>query len=301
MTMRILCFDGGGANGLTPGLVVAGLEARLGKPIAKCFDLICGTSAGGYIALGLGAGIPAERIAEFFVEKSPAIFSRSLRKRLESVGGLTDELYDAGELEVGLHELFGGRLLSEVETRVMVTAYDIEAVEPVMLRSYGPEQYHMAEVARATSAAPTYFEPYRLTSLGGRTRTLIDGGVVANNPAMAAYVEARQMDPYAAISMVSLGTGRNETPFLYKDAKDAGLPEWARQLLAIMFGGGAELMHDQCAALLGENYVRLQADLPRPVAMDATDAKSMAIRRMAAGRLLETQAAKRALELAVAA
>ena len=97
--MRILTIDGGGIRGLLPALVLAAFETRAGRSVAKYFDLVAGTSTGGILALGLAAGIPAMRMAEFYLERGAAIFSQSLKKRLNSLGGLVDELYDAGELD----------------------------------------------------------------------------------------------------------------------------------------------------------------------------------------------------------
>uniref|UniRef100_I2Q1E8 Patatin n=1 Tax=Desulfovibrio sp. U5L TaxID=596152 RepID=I2Q1E8_9BACT len=301
--MKILAIDGGGIKGLLPALVLALFETRTGQPIAKNFDLIVGTSTGGILALGLAAGIPAMRLAEFYLEKGPAIFSRSLRKRVASLGGLADELYDAGELEVGLHEVFGGRALSGLQTRAMAVAYDIEGREAVLLRSWGCDDYLLAEVGRATSAAPTYFEPFLLKSLAGTTTPCIDGGVVANNPAMLGLLESWKLQAGGGLDsrLVSLGTGRCESPCLLEDARSFGLAEWAPHLVDIMFSGASELVHEQCASLLRGDYVRLQADLPRPVAMDATDAESFAVLRLAAKRLAESPEADRALELVGAA
>ena len=48
----------------------------------------------------------------------------------------------------------------------------------------------MKEVARATSAAPTYFEPLKLETQGPPDYwAFVDGGVFANNPAMCAVAE----------------------------------------------------------------------------------------------------------------
>lgn len=298
--MRILTIDGGGMRGLLPALVLGLLETRTGAPMATHFDLIAGTSTGGLIALGLAAGIPAMRLAEFYLEKGRAIFSRSLKKRLASCGGLADELYDAGELEIGLRELFGDRLLSAVETRVMAVAYDIEARETVVLRSWGSEDYRLADVGRATSAAPTFFEPFLLKGLSGTATPCIDGGVVANNPSLLALLESwrlgggRQLDS----RLVSLGTGRCESPCLLEAARSYGLAQWAPRLVDIMFSGASELVHEQCAGLLRLDYVRLQADLPRNVPMDATDPASLSVLRLAAKRLAESPEADRVLALA---
>jgi patatin-like phospholipase/acyl hydrolase len=44
----------------------------------------------------------------------------------------------------------------------------------------------MADAARATSAAPTYFSPAELDQDRHHYRALVDGGVFVNNPAMCA-------------------------------------------------------------------------------------------------------------------
>lgn len=48
---HILSLSGGGYLGLFAAIILADLEHRLGRPIAKAFDLIAGTSIGGLIAL----------------------------------------------------------------------------------------------------------------------------------------------------------------------------------------------------------------------------------------------------------
>ena len=53
---QILALDGGGIKGLFSAALLAKLEDDLQSDITNCFDLIVGTSTGGIIALGLGAG-----------------------------------------------------------------------------------------------------------------------------------------------------------------------------------------------------------------------------------------------------
>jgi patatin-like phospholipase/acyl hydrolase len=303
--VKILAIDGGGMKGLLPALLLSAFETRTGQSIARHFDLIAGTSTGGIIALGLAAGIPAARLADFYLERGPAIFSLSLKQCLKSLGGVADELYDAGELEVALSDVFGDRLLSSTETRAMAVAYDIEAREPVIFTSWSAgDDYRLADVGRATSAAPTFFEPFAIASLSGRVTPCIDGGVVANNPARLALLAGLGLleeTDSRGVALISLGTGRCEKPILLEAARSYGLAQWAPQLMDVMFSGGAEMVHHDCAASLGDHYVRLQADLPEPVAMDATDAHSLAILKMAAKRLADSPESARALALVGAA
>src|SRR4051812_1061816 len=73
---RILSIDGGGIRGVLPASVLAEIESRLlnGASAGAYFDLICGTSTGGIIALGLATGISAARLAHLYREHGEAIF-----------------------------------------------------------------------------------------------------------------------------------------------------------------------------------------------------------------------------------
>jgi patatin-like phospholipase/acyl hydrolase len=68
-TYHVLALSGGGYRGLYTATVLAELETALGRPIACHFDLICGTSAGGMLALGLAAEIPAHELKALFEER----------------------------------------------------------------------------------------------------------------------------------------------------------------------------------------------------------------------------------------
>ena len=68
-TYHVLALSGGGYRGLYTATVLAELETVLGRPIASHFDLICGTSAGGMLALGLAAEIPAIELKALFEER----------------------------------------------------------------------------------------------------------------------------------------------------------------------------------------------------------------------------------------
>ena len=95
--MRVLAIDGGGIRGLIPALVLAELERRCGRPIARLFDLVAGTSSGAILACALTRpdAMPAAQAAALYEREGPEVFDRSLLKRISSLGGLIDERYDA--------------------------------------------------------------------------------------------------------------------------------------------------------------------------------------------------------------
>src|SRR5829696_1387249 len=171
--------------------VLAEVEKRAGRPACELFDLIAGTSTGGIIALGVtapGAGgkprYSADDILELYAEQGDRIFSRSIWHRTRAFGNASEEKFPAKPLEEVMHEYFGDTMLSEALADVLVAAYEIEVRAPWFFRSRAakdkPSDYDfpMRTVARATSAAPTYFEPLRLETAGSPDYwALVDGGV----------------------------------------------------------------------------------------------------------------------------
>ena len=71
---RILALDGGGVKGAYTAAVLASIEETSGKHIAEHFDLIAGTSTGGILALGLGLGVSAATLLEFYEKRGQKIF-----------------------------------------------------------------------------------------------------------------------------------------------------------------------------------------------------------------------------------
>lgn len=82
-----------------------------------------------------------------------------------------------------------------------------------LLRSYQSiepqDEYKLWEAARATSAAPLYFNQMKVSD---SSLTFSDGGMLRNNPIDTVYHEARQIWPTRDIGIVvSIGTGIVET------------------------------------------------------------------------------------------
>jgi len=271
--MRVLAIDGGGIRGLIPALVLAEIERRTGRRIAEMFDLIAGTSTGGIIACGLARRGPdgspahtAEELAELYVSEGPKIFDRSLIQQVTSVGGLVDERYDDAGLNAALEAYLGDARLKEVLTDVFITAYDIQDRFAFFFRSSRARaddayDFSLAEAARATSAAPTYFEPVAVTdAAGARTYPLIDGGIYAVNPAMCAYVEVADA-PSELEVLASLGTGSQTKRHEFDDVTGWGAIEWVRPLIDVVFDGVADTIDFEAATLAKERYMRFQAAL----------------------------------------
>ena len=280
---KILSIDGGGIRGIIPAMILAEIERRTGRRIAELFDLIAGTSTGGILALGLtrpGDGrtpmYSAVELLKLYDEEGPNIFSRTVWHRLRALGNALEEKYPEEPIERILESYFGEAKLSDAVTDVLVTAYEIEQRRPFFFKSHNAKKrseddFLMRDAARATSAAPTYFEPAKIDTDGPLEHlVLVDGGVYANNPAACALVEA--FCKFGAqpedVILVSLGTGELTRPIPYEDAKDWGLIGWAQPLLNVVFDGVSDTVNYQLKNLLNRPdrtrcYYRMQLKLDK--------------------------------------
>jgi patatin-like phospholipase/acyl hydrolase len=273
--VRVLSIDGGGIRGVIPAAVLAEIERRAGRTIPEMFDLLAGTSTGGIIALGLtvpgDGGGPRWRAAdllELYRREGEHIFSRSVWQRVRTAGGALDEKYPAAGLEAALLRYFGDARLRDALTPVLVTSYELERRKPFFFRSSRAAadptyDFPMREAARATSAAPTYFEPPQLVNdADGQRYALVDGGVFANNPSMCAHAEVLASDRAADVIVVSLGTGQLNRPIHHADAKDWGLLGWARSIFDVVMDGVSDTTDYQLEQVLGaERHARFQIEL----------------------------------------
>lgn len=238
---RILSLDGGGIKGLFPATVLAELERRFldGAPITGYFDLITGTSTGGIIALGLGAGLKALELAELYSRRGGDIFPERgrLRKNLQAARNLLLYNYERNVLESILLDALGAKLLGDSIVRLCIPAFEGRYSEVFVFKTPHHTDYKldrlepMVKVALATSAAPTYFRPLEHNGF-----TLVDGGVWANNPIMLAVIEALVCFDIRRDQIDVLSIGCGEDPYVVSEGQinSGGKLAWNDVIFAAM-------------------------------------------------------------------
>ncbi|KAF2150035.1 FabD/lysophospholipase-like protein [Myriangium duriaei CBS 260.36] len=206
--LKLLCIDGGGVKGLSALFILRKLMEFIDPddPPKPCdyFDLIGGTSTGGLIAIMLGRlEMSVDECIEQYLILQDKIFKRKHLSPVGCFGGVQGR-YDHTALEDGVKSLLRSKGLEEnalfknpnkMACKVFVTATTAGAAETDVLASYyrprgAAELYNTAkiwEVARATSAASTFFEPISIGQVG---RRFLDGGTGANNPVFVLWTEA---------------------------------------------------------------------------------------------------------------
>ena len=308
--VKILSIDGGGIRGIIPAIVLAEIERRTGRPTAQLFDLVAGTSTGGILALGLTipktTGAPlytARSLAEMYEREGSRIFFRPFLRSLFACDNLTWTKYPSTGIERVLLDYFGDSRLSQAVTHALVTSYAVERRFPFFFKSASARRrpdydFPARDVARATSAAPSYFQPMKLLSgTSAHHYTLIDGGVFANNPAACALVEARTTFPGSGpYLIVSLGTGALMRSIPLSIAKYWGTVLWAKPLLDIVFDGVSSTVDYQMRQLVTETpnhsklYYRFQVELNRHNhALDNASPNNITALKGLAGDLIERE------------
>jgi len=273
---RILSIDGGGIRGIFPAKYLTEVEAKLAQQhpdrprLYQHFDLIAGTSTGGIIAIALALGIPAAAILKLYRDNASAIFGGKHNKLMQ----LFRSSHRRDVVEALMRQTFAEDLrLRDVKTNICIPIYDLMEGRPSVLKNnYHPifvRDLHIPAfmTALATSAAPTFFDPYSASysDLNGNEQSFhhkIDGGVFANNPALLSIIEAQKAfgKNLSDLAVLSLGTGYHK--FVDGCArKQWGLIYWLRKKRIIdVFMQGQSQQVENLISLLQKGIGRQEPD-----------------------------------------
>ncbi len=312
--VTVLSIDGGGIRGVVPARILREIRRRLDaggekRSFAELFDLVAGTSTGALLALGIALRdesgeqvYSANDLVDLYERRGKEIFPVSVRSVIHTAIQVFRNKYSADGFERVLAETFGDATLKGGATNLLVTAFDTERMKPHWLKHRPPRaewsedrDYYMRDVARASSAAPTYFPPAIISPIGVlRERfSLIDGAVFANNPAGLAYVEAAKIFPRERdFLIVSLGTGELRIGYPYREIRNWGYMEWVNPakgfpIGAIMSAGQSEVVNYQLGRIADVRYIRLSGLLDEDnAAIDDAGLRNLASLRALSERIV---------------
>ncbi len=283
--VRILSLDGGGIRGIIPATIIDYIEKYLekkrpGTTIADHFDFISGTSTGGILtALYLTpqddnsskAKYSAADALAFYAKEGYTIFNASKISDLRRLWGLINAtLFSPVNLENLLKRTFGDLMISQLMKPCLITTYNMTTRSSYFFTSNedtSKREFYVRDVLRSTSAAPTYFPPARIKNIAPKSQankalaTMInlDGGVIANNPTMCAYAEARNThfkernnnEPSAShMYILSIGTGGGGFELKNKERSAKwNLLKWAKSIPDIMLDGSIDTVAFQMSEI----------------------------------------------------
>lgn len=267
---RILSLEGGGIMGAFSASALATFEEETHQRCVDHFDLIAGTSTGGILAIGLGMGLSAREICDFYVRYGAQIFphtsfatgilatARHLIKPKHSQDVLRHTLEQILKKPDGTLFKFG-----EAQTRLVIPAYNGLSGRIFIFKTRHQPRFvfdvkaDAVDVALATAAAPTYFSAAKFPL---HNASYVDGGVWANCPALVAVVEAVHFLGVERTQIDVLNIGTTTEPFNTLSKVKAGIVGWNKGLVNLFMAAQVESSRTMANLLTEErlhaiNYV----------------------------------------------
>ncbi|MEA1988985.1 MAG: CBASS cGAMP-activated phospholipase [Pseudomonadota bacterium] len=264
---QILSLNGGGIKGVFTAKVLEELERKYckeGKTVLDHFDMICGTSIGGILALGLAYGLRPNELLEHLKITGPNIFPprntiRNFIRRFYA------PLYDPEPLKTLLVEIFGDATIADLKVPLMIPAINTTTGYPKAFKTnFLPDftidqRYKLVDVALATSAAPTYFPLHKME--GAR---YADGGLIANSPALMGVHEAinRLGVEYKNIHVLSIGTmssGFSIDQNLSSSGGYIGTWRGGKNLISLTMSANEAMQNFMSKQIIGDRFIEIEA------------------------------------------
>ncbi|PIZ33659.1 MAG: hypothetical protein COY39_02040 [Alphaproteobacteria bacterium CG_4_10_14_0_8_um_filter_37_21] len=280
---RVLSIDGGGIKGLIVLELLALMEARTGKHTTELFDMIGGTSAGALIATLLTINNPET--------SKPKFTACSLRDALRehypnffvskwgSFCGVMKEKYKITPARKILESLAGNALFCDAIIPTFVTAFNVSGESKYhklsILGSYLDKDRGVTVVDAALSSmsAPLFFKPH----LSSDDNVYLDGGLVANNPALIAYCQAKEYFQHSSrMVLLSMGAGSFEEHTSSRKLYHTGLIDIGPALPDMFLHGQQSIIQDVLHYMPDVSDFRIDPILEgKKIELDDTSKKAM--------------------------
>ncbi|HEX9926250.1 MAG TPA: patatin-like phospholipase family protein [Anaerolineae bacterium] len=313
--LRILSLDGGSILTLI-SLYLLRRMVTLENDFLSRVNVIAGTSAGAFNGLVLAqtdlgaasAGQTIDHCIKFWEEDALNLTRNSVIGTVEAWTGLGAVYQTEALFAYYRDHFFGDTRLSQLKKKVAITSFQLDSYHPLDslkaqdgangFRSWQPIVYHNFETIHRHDKTQTHpledhnphLKVVDVALASGSPPILspiynghLDGGVFANNPAMAALtlmLRSELLGPETSPGSVlnrsivlSLGTGRN--PLYVQTSQQFtnwGYSQWLIDLkeplllIESLFEAAMLAVDYQCRHLLGENrYVRINPELQKTI------------------------------------
>lgn len=249
--MKILCIDGGGIFGIVPAFFLSRSTGWLDK-----FQTLGGTSAGSQLVLSYATKRDPLFTYNSWYENTAKVFERAWYEKLNPVG----PKYKDTNLNANLQTIISGRF-GDIQKHMFIPTYDLENERPKIFDNIIQDEdcdWNNWEIARASSAAPTYFAPYK---------GYIDGGIIADNASMitAWGVRDKLNIPFEEMELLVLGTGY-KLPQRYTQQQMAkwNAINWLTPMINMLTCGNIQTFAFGCEQMGFKKYIRFD-----PIVLDA--------------------------------
>lgn len=256
------------------------VEDHIKVPIGHRFDLTCGTSIGGVVALAVAFEVPMSKVVQVFIDEGPNIFpsykppTTKIAKGLDLFKYRNRPRYSTTPLREAICKLIDkDATLNDAKHAVAIPSVNVTQGRPQVFKTRHKSEwtrdckFKAVDVALATSAAPTFFE---LAEVGGNFYT--DGGLFANAPDLIALHEAEHFFdvPIDAQRLLSVGTTTQSYSLSLGDGRGFGIADWMenQRLFSVAISSQQQFIDRLVSHRMGDRYFRLDHEPSQEQASD---------------------------------
>jgi uncharacterized protein len=275
-----LALTGGGFRGLFTARVLQVVEEHIKVPIGQRFDLTCGTSIGGIVALAVAFEVPMKKVVEVFQAEGLNIFpsreppTSAIGKGFDLYKHKSKPRYPSAPLRAAITKLIPEKtILGDALHAVAIPAVNVTQGCPQVFKTRHRAEWNRdwklraVDVALATSAAPTFFE---LAEVDGNLYA--DGGLFANAPDLVAIHEAEHFFGVAleAQRLLSVGTTTKSYSVSFGAGRQFGIADWMedQRLFSVTISSQQQFVDQLVAHRMGERYFRVDHEPSQEQAKD---------------------------------
>ncbi|GGF03392.1 Patatin-like phospholipase/acyl hydrolase [Chishuiella changwenlii] len=304
----LLSLDGGGIRGIISCVILKYIEDKLKElhdedaKIGDYVDFIAGTSTGALIAslLLMPSDDHPKRskhsitdALNIYLGEGKNIFTKTFWTIINNPLSILKDNFATVVLEQQLNLVFGQTELKDLTRPCAIVAYDTEHQKPKIFNSIDGispfRNFYVKDICRASSAAPTYFEPAKISSFAEQEFCCIDGGVFANNPTFVGFIETHKINfrkyfkddlkfdgiaPLQEFVVISIGNGSRAKSYKHEDLNGISKSKWTDPLVDIFISTGVDMIDTEMKAMFSllkpkhhQNYYRFNPEIPES-AMD---------------------------------
>ena len=206
--LKVLVICGGGVFGAIPAHFLSMLPKE--QQTLKDIDVIAGCSIGGILSCAYAVGHTFADVDKCFQERAKDCFKKRWQAKINP---LECPVYDSESLYEVIQDMIGNSLVRDIhkifpQLSIVVPALNVTTDKPIFFQNitHEFEKLPLKEVAKMTSAAPSYFDCVEYNG-----DAVVDGGLLDVDGAITALTTVKELTgtPFMMMDVLVMGTGQD--------------------------------------------------------------------------------------------
>lgn len=206
--LKVLVICGGGVFGAIPAHFLSMLPED--QQTLKDIDVIAGCSIGGILSCAYAVGHTFADVDKCFQERAKDCFKKRWQAKINP---LECPVYDSESLYEVIQDMIGNSLMRDIhkifpQLSIVVPALNVTTDKPIFFQNitHEFEKLPLKEVAKMTSAAPSYFDCVEYNG-----EAVVDGGLLDVDGAITALTTVKELTgtPFMMMDVMVMGTGQD--------------------------------------------------------------------------------------------